>query len=178
MSISGLYVTLTERFERVFEPLGHVVLLVLRVVWGWQFLMTGLGKLENHARVTDFFTSLGIPMPGLNAWFIGGLELVGGALLLLGLLARPIAFLLTCNMLVAYVTADRPALFGVFHDLDTFLRADPFWFLFVSIVVLTVGPGAISLDRILGRSLERRERDAAPPELGAAAVSPSPAPRE
>ena len=151
---------------------------MLRVVWGWQFLMTGLGKLENHQRVTDFFTSLGIPMPGLNAWFIGGLELVGGALLLLGLLARPIAFLLTCNMLVAYVTADRPALFGVFHDLDTFLRADPFWFLFVSIVVLTLGPGAISLDsdsREEPRAEGARRRAA---ELGAAAVSPSPAPRE
>ncbi len=166
MSISGLYAALTDRLERAFAPLGNVVLLVLRLVWGWQFLVTGLGKLENHARVADFFTSLGIPMPGLNAWFIGGLELVGGALLLLGLFSRPIALLLTCNMLVAYVTADRPALFGVFHDLDAFLRADPFWFLFVSVVVLTLGPGALSLDGILGRSLERRrERAAAPPDV-------------
>ncbi len=172
MSISGLYGTLTERLARAFAPLGHVVLLALRLVWGWQFLMTGLGKLENHQRVTDFFTSLGIPLPGLNAWFIGGLELVGGALLLLGLLSRPIALLLTCNMLVAYLTADRPALFGVFHDLDAFLRADPFWFLFVSVVVLTLGPGALSLDRVVARILERRREAAAPP-----AVSPSRAPR-
>ena len=84
MSISGLYAAVTERFERVFAPLGNVVLLVLRLVWGWQFLVTGLGKLQNHARVTEFFTSLGIPAPGLNAWFIGGLEMVGGALLLVG----------------------------------------------------------------------------------------------
>lgn len=155
MSISGLYTTLTERLERLFAPLGHVVLLVLRLVWGWQFLTTGLGKLENHARVTDFFTSLHIPAPGLNAWFIGGLELVGGALLLLGLLSRPIALLLTGNMFVAYLTADRPALLGVFHDLDTFLRADPFWFLFVSVVVLTLGPGALSLDGLLSKRLVR-----------------------
>lgn len=151
MSISELYTALGERFERFFAPLGHVVLLVLRLVWGWQFLTTGLGKLQNHERVVAFFTSLGIPLPGLNAWFIGGLELVGGALLLLGFLSRPIAFLLAGNMFVAYLTADRPALFGVFHDLDAFLKADPFWFFFVAVVVLTLGPGAISVDRLLAR---------------------------
>ena len=50
----------------------------------------------------------------------------------MGFLSRPIAFLLAGNMTVAYLTADRPALLGVFHDLDTFLKADPFWFFFVS----------------------------------------------
>jgi putative oxidoreductase len=153
MSISGLYTTLTERFERLFAPLGSVVLLVLRLVWGWQFLTTGLGKLENHTRVTEFFTSLGIPAPGLNAWFIGGLELAGGALLLLGLFSRPIAFLLAGSMSVAFWTAERPALLGVFRDLDAFLKADAFWFLFVAVVVLTLGPGKISVDALLAKRL-------------------------
>jgi putative oxidoreductase len=159
MNLSDLYLRTTALAEKVFEPFGSLFLLVLRLVWGWQFLTTGLGKLQNHARVTEFFTSLGIPMPDLNAWFVGGLEMAGGALLLLGLFSRPIAFLLTGNMFVAYLTADRPALFGVFHDLDAFLKADPFWFLFVSIVVLTLGPGAFSLDRLLAKAIaERRER--------------------
>jgi putative oxidoreductase len=160
MSIAALYTTVTERLERLFAPLGGVVLLVLRLVWGWQFLTTGLGKLQNHARVTEFFSSLGIPAPGLNAWFVGSLEMAGGALLLLGLFSRPIALLLTGNMFVAYLTADRPALFGVFHDLDAFLKADPFWFLFVSVVVLTLGPGAISVDRLITTSLARRRATA------------------
>ena len=153
MSLTDLYLKTTAFAERVFAPIGNVVLLVLRLVWGWQFLTTGLGKLQNHTRVTDFFTSLGVPAPGLNAWFVGGLELVGGALLLVGLFSRPIALLLSGNMFVAYLAADRPALFGVFHDLDAFLRADPFWFLFVSVVVLTLGPGALSLDRLLATRL-------------------------
>jgi putative oxidoreductase len=157
MSISGLYTAVTERFERVFAPLGHVVLLALRLVWGWQFFTTGLGKLQNHARVTEFFASLGIPASGLNAWFVGSLEMAGGALLLLGLLSRPVALLLSGNMLVAYLTADRPALLGVFHDLDAFLRADPFWFLFVSVVVLTLGPGALALDHVLARKASYAE---------------------
>jgi putative oxidoreductase len=156
MSPPDLYLKTTALAERVFAPLGSLVLLVLRLVWGWQFSTTGLGKLQNHARVTEFFASLGIPAPGLNAWFVGGLEMVGGALLLLGLFSRPIALLLTGNMFVAYLTADRPALFGVFHDLNAFLKADPFWFLFVSVVVLTLGPGAMSLDRLLTRASTRR----------------------
>ena len=167
--LTDLYLRITSLAEKVFAPFGSLVLLVLRLVWGWQFLTTGFGKLQNHARVTEFFTTLGIPMPGLNAWFVGGLEMVGGALLLLGLFSRPIAFLLTGNMFVAYLTADRPALFGLFHDLDSFLKADPFWFLFVSIVVLTLGPGAIALDRLLRTAItERRERDAQAVRLGAA----------
>lgn len=152
MSIATLYTTVTERLERLFSPLGNILLLVLRLVWGWQFLTTGLGKLQNHARVTEFFSTLGIPAPGLNAWFVGSLEMAGGALLFLGLFSRPIALLLTGNMLVAYWAADRPALLGVFRDLDAFLKADPFWFLFVSVVVLTLGPGALSLDRLIARS--------------------------
>ncbi len=151
MSLHELYARVTDLFERVFAPLGHVVFLVLRLVWGWQFLTTGLGKLQNHARVAEFFASLGIPLPGLNAWFIGGLELVGGALLLVGLLSRPISLLLAGSMTVAFWTAERPAFLGVFHDLESFVRADAFWFWFVSIVVLTLGPGAISLDALLRR---------------------------
>jgi putative oxidoreductase len=155
VTLSDLYLRATIFTEKVFAPFGNVVLLVLRLVWGWQFFTTGLGKLQNHARVTEFFSSLGIPAPGLNAWFVGGLEMAGGALLLLGLFSRPVALLLTGNMLVAYLTADRPALLGVFHDLDAFLKADPFWFLFVAVVVLTLGPGALSLDRLLTGSLRQ-----------------------
>ena len=166
--ITDLYLKTISLTEKVFAPFGSLVLLLLRLVWGWQFFTTGLGKLQNHTRVTDFFTSLGIPMPGLNAWFVGGLEMVGGALLLVGLFSRPIAFLLAGNMFVAYLTADRPALLGVFHDLDAFLKADPFWFLFVSVVVLTLGPGVISLDRLLTKVItERRERAAQAVRLGA-----------
>ncbi len=169
--LADLYLKLTALAEKVFAPLGHVVLLVLRLVWGWQFLTTGLGKLQNHARVTDFFTSLGIPMPGLNAWFIGSLELVGGALLLVGLLSRPISILLAGSMTVAFLTAEKAAFLGVFHDLDSFLRADAFWFFFVSVVVLTLGPGALSVDRLLAKAIrDRREREAQAVRLGARAA--------
>ena len=139
---------------KVLAPLGDVVLLVLRLTWGWQFFQTGLGKLRNIGRVITFFTSLGIPAPAASAYFVGTLELLGGLLLLVGLFARPVALLLTGNMLVAYLAGDREALFGVFSNLDAFQKADPFMFLLVSVIVLAFGAGAVSLDRLVQKALK------------------------
>jgi putative oxidoreductase len=140
---------LDARMAKVLGPFADVVLLVLRLTWGWQFFQTGLGKLRNIERVITFFTSLGIPAPALTAYFVGTLELVGGLLLLVGLFARPIALLLAGNMLVAYLTADREALVGVFSNLEAFQKADPFMFLLASVIVLAFGAGAVSLDRLI-----------------------------
>src|ERR1700729_328757 len=49
-------------------------LLAVRLYWGWQFVQTGWGKLHSLAKVTDFFTSLNIPFPALNAHFVAGLS--------------------------------------------------------------------------------------------------------
>ena len=137
------------------NALQPVFLLLVRVYWGGQFVSTGWGKVHNLAKVTDFFTSLGIPAPGLNAAFVSGLELVGGVLLIIGLASRPIAFMMVCNMLVAYATADREALMSIFSDPGKFYGATPFTFLFASLIVLIFGPGRFSADAILAPKLSR-----------------------
>ena len=124
-------------------------LLAVRLYWGWQFSVTGWGKLHNLAKVTAFFQSLGIPFPGLNAPCIATLEFAGGLLLVLGLASRPIALLLAGNMLVAYLTADREALLSVFSDPGRFYGAAPYTFLFAAVLVLLFGPGPFSLDRLI-----------------------------
>jgi putative oxidoreductase len=133
-------------YENTISRLQSPLLLVVRLYWGWQFFQTGLGKLSNIPKVVDFFTSLGIPFPMLNAYFVGSLECVGGVLLFLGLGSRLIALPLTFNMLVAYITADREALFSVFSDPGKFYAADPYTFLFASLLILIFGPGRFSLD--------------------------------
>lgn len=142
-----------ELLIKVGDSLQHLFLLALRLNWGIQFFQSGYGKFQNHAKVVGFFTELGIPMPELNAWFVAGVECVGGILLLLGLASRPIGAVLTINMLVAYlsVAEDRAKFFNFFFDQDAFLQADPFWFLFVAVVVLCFGPGKLSVDYLLGR---------------------------
>lgn len=133
-------------FLGVAEALQAPLLLLIRLYWGWQFAQTGLGKFHNMPRVVDFFASLGIPFPALNAHFIATLELSGGILLMLGLGARLISLPLTISMTVAYITADREALVSFLSDPDKFIAAAPFSFLLASLLILAFGPGRVSLD--------------------------------
>jgi putative oxidoreductase len=125
------------------------LLLAVRLYWGWQFWQTGLGKARNIPRVTDYFTSLGVPAPAFNAHFIAWLEVIGGILLLLGLFSRLIAFPLVIDMIVAYILGDREALGAVFSDPSKFYGATPYTFLFASLLVLFFGPGKFSLDTLI-----------------------------
>ena len=136
---------------RIGDSLQSPFLLAVRLYWGWQFAQTGWGKLGDIQKVTNFFTTLGIPAPALNAWFVSGLEFAGGILLILGLGSRLIAVPLIVDMIVAYSTADRAALRGIFSDPDKFYGAAPYTFLFASLIVLIFGPGRFSLDALLTR---------------------------
>ena len=147
--IEKLYQTLITA-GNAMQP---ALLLLVRLYWGWQFIQTGWGKITNLEKVTSFFTTLGIPAPGLNAAFVSGLELFGGALLLIGLCSRPIALMMTVNMLVAYITADREALLSILSDPGKFYGATPYTFLFAALLVLVFGPGRYSLDALLGSRL-------------------------
>ncbi len=152
-ALTKLYNLLIAAASRLQSPF----LLVVRLYWGFQMMQTGWGKLHNLAKVTDFFTSLGIPLPALNAPFIVGLEFLGGILIMLGLGSRLVALLLSCDMLVAFITADREALFSVFSDPDKFYAAAPYTFLLAFLIVLIFGPGRLSLDALLARRMSRVE---------------------
>jgi putative oxidoreductase len=138
-----------ERFAVLVSYLQSPFLLVVRLYWGWQLMQSGWGKLHHLDKVTDFFTSLNLPVPGVTAHFVSGLELVGGLLLILGLGSRLIGLILSVNMLVAYWTADQDALFAVFSDPGKFYNADPYTFLFASAMVLVFGAGLFSVDALL-----------------------------
>jgi putative oxidoreductase len=131
------------------SSLQSPLLLAVRLYWGWQFAQTGWGKMHNLAKITGFFASLNIPFPSANAHFVAALELVGGILLILGLGSRAIGLLLLGNMFVAYWTADHEALLSFFSDPGKFYVADPYTFLFASLMVLVFGPGLFSVDTIL-----------------------------
>jgi putative oxidoreductase len=147
LGIAGLYL----RFCAATRLLRSPFLLIVRLYWGWQFMQTGWGKLHNLSHVKDFFSSLHIPAPGLMAPAISCLEFFGGILLIVGLGTRLIGLLLACNMLVAYITDDLMALKSIFSDPGKFYIADPFTFLFASLIVLIFGAGLFSLDAIIDK---------------------------
>lgn len=147
--ILGMFNRLQAMAALVGNALQSPFLLLIRLYWGQQLIQTGWGKLHTLDKVTEFFTSLGIPAPAANAVFIGSLELVGGVLLILGLASRLIAVPLIISMSVAFVTADREALFSVFSDPDKFYAAAPYTFLFAVLLVFVFGPGRLSLDELI-----------------------------
>jgi putative oxidoreductase len=142
-------------------------LLLVRLYWGWQLMQTGWGKVNNIDKVVGFFTNLGIPAPAANAHFIAWLEFLGGVLLALGLGSRLIALPLTIDMLVAYVVADREALFSALSDPDKLYAAAPYTFLVASLIVLIFGPGRFSLDALIGVWKRSPFRTVASPSLEA-----------
>ncbi|MGA9566236.1 MAG: DoxX family protein [Candidatus Korobacteraceae bacterium] len=156
--------TLASKLQRAYSLLVSIanslqspLLLFVRLYWGWQFMEDGWGKLTHLPKVIEYFSSLGLPAPGPTAYFVSILELVGGALLALGLGTRLVALLLTCNMTVAYITGDREALLSIFSDPDKFSAAAPFTYLMASLVILVLGPGKFSLDYLIERYWLRKD---------------------
>jgi putative oxidoreductase len=139
-----------DKFFELVSGLKSPFLLCVRLYWGWQLAESGWGKLHNLPKVTEFFTSLSLPLPAQTALAISCLEFFGGIFLALGLLSRLTALVLTVNLIVAYITADREALLSFFSDPDKFSAAAPFVFLVTSLIVLIFGPGKIAVDTLLG----------------------------
>jgi len=142
---------LLDKFDTVASWLQSPLLLVIRLYWGVSFAQTGWGKLTHLERTTGYFESIHIPLPKLNAIMAGATECLGGALLALGLYARPASVPLIFTMIVAYATAESEAGQALFSDPDKFLSASPFLFLLAALIILVFGPGKLSVDALLGR---------------------------
>src|SRR5215471_18400386 len=107
--MTNVLAKLKELYSRFFDGVSYLrspFLLFVRLYWGWQLIQSGWGKLHHLDKVTDFFTSLNLPMPAMTALAISSLEFFGGIFLAIGLVSRLTAFVLTINMLMAYITAD------------------------------------------------------------------------
>ena len=146
-------VKLYSRFAAYASYLQSPLLLGVRLYFFWELMTSGWYKLHNIDGFTNTFVNLNIPAPAFSAHCIAGLEFFGGILLMIGLGTRLIAVLMICNMLVAYWTADHPALLSFFSDQDKFMAAAPFTILLASLIVLIFGPGLLSIDALLAKRL-------------------------
>ena len=129
-------------------------LLVLRVILGVIMAAHGLQKIQRGP--AEFgrtaLDSLGVPAPEVVGYVVTFAELGGGLLLILGLLTRLAALILTVDLVVAIVLvkvrvgliAEEGA--GAGAELDLALIAG-------FVALLLMGAGALSLDRLIG--LER-----------------------
>jgi putative oxidoreductase len=149
----------TGRAVRGLDKLAWVGPLAVRLTLGVVFAVTGWGKLHSLDDVTEFFASLHIPAPALQATFVSSVELAGGVLLIAGLGTRIASALLIGVMTVAIATAKLPELHGVVDLANTIELT--YLVMFVWLVVS--GAGAASLDHLIAR------RRVSEPRIGVAA---------
>jgi uncharacterized membrane protein YphA (DoxX/SURF4 family) len=142
--------------------------LLLRLMAGSVFLWEGILKFIFVNQGVGRFTKLGMPVPLLTAQFVGGLEIAGGVLLLLGLATRLIAIPFMIEMVVAILstkislflgTSPLPlppapptsGIWAVLHE----VRSE--WAqLIVCAFLFRAGAGPLSLDGFLAGAHPRR----------------------
>jgi putative oxidoreductase len=131
--------------------------ILIRLSVGLIFLSEGLQKFVfPEALGVGRFVKIGIPAPHLLAPFVGVVEIVGGALLVLGLLTRLASVPLLIDMVVALATTKLPMLhrqgfWAAAHE----SRVD-FALLLSLLFLLITGAGRWSLDAKLPAGLSRR----------------------
>jgi putative oxidoreductase len=131
--------------QQVAQRLYWLAPLFTRIAVGWVFLWSGWGKLTNLPTVTENFAGWGIPLPGILAPFVAGVEFFGGIFLLLGLFTRVAAGALGVVMIVALATVQWEQV----DSLLTLLGLEEILFLALFLWLAIDGPGDFSLDRLL-----------------------------
>jgi uncharacterized membrane protein YphA (DoxX/SURF4 family) len=113
---SGMQRTRAELAARlwkwlVYPPVtGPGATMVVRLMAGGVFFWEGILKFVYANQGVGRFAKLGMPFPDFTANFVGGLEIVGGVLLMLGLGTRLISIPFIIEMVVAML-ATKPRLF-------------------------------------------------------------------
>src|SRR6202045_1920124 len=109
------------RLKKVYNSFFYYVafgqspfLLFVRLYWGYQLVQSGWGKLHHLDKVTEFFTSLNLPMPTQTAVAISCLEFFGGIFLAIGLLSRLTALAMGLRLIERPQPADREPPFSIF----------------------------------------------------------------
>ena len=153
MAISSGLSSLEAMLLAVASRLRWLPPTLARLTLGWVFLFSGWGKLHHLDDVIEFFGSLGIPAPQIQAPFAAGVEFVCGALLLAGLFSRLAAVPLVIVMIVAIATARREEL----TSLGALFGFIEYLYIVLLLYVAVEGPGALSLDAVLRRRAAARD---------------------
>lgn len=151
---------------RMLATSAPAAVVLIRIIVGGVFLAEGIQKFLFPAEVgAGRFAKIGIPNAEVMGPFVGVVETVCGALILLGLLTRLATIPLIIDMLVAILSTKIPILLG-YGFWGFSLRTVPyygFWgmvheartdfsMLLGSLFLLIVGAGAWSLDARLAKS--------------------------
>ena len=123
--------------------------LLMRIFFGYFWLETGWTKLQGIEGFTARFVQWGIPFPAFSAQVSAWTELIGGALIMVGLFTRLTALPMIINMAVAIVLVVLPEV----HSFNEFIELNEFLYTLIFFWLLVAGPGQVSLDALIKRWL-------------------------
>jgi uncharacterized membrane protein YphA (DoxX/SURF4 family) len=138
---------------------GQPANLIVRLLVGLVFLPEGIKKfLFPEQWGAGRFARIGIPAPETMAHFVGVVEIVAGALILVGLATRPAAVLLLVDIVVAIITTKLPLLWRAtavstnvgFWSMQAESRTD-FAMLMALLFIIVAGAGPLSVDARLAK---------------------------
>ena len=141
--------------------LEQYAILLVRVSLGLFFAISGANKLfvaGGTKPVYDTLVQAKVPFPQLTAYFVSGVEFVGGSLVAVGFLSSPACAALLVDMIVAILTTKLSAMpkgVSLLNWLDDFLYLPEVLYVLFFIWLLCSGPGKFSVDHWLAGKLLR-----------------------
>jgi putative oxidoreductase len=129
--------------------------LVLRVIIGGLFVWHGIDKFNaGIGMVEGMFEMWGVPLPGITAPLVAVVEIVGGLALIVGLMTRPVAGVLSIVMFGAlvFVKLDMGLI-----PMDAAGAEVDLAYLAGLIALMAFGPGPYSADSMMGLEVSEEE---------------------
>jgi putative oxidoreductase len=150
-------------FHRMLVTRAPAATLLVRILVGWVFLSEGVEKFLLAGELgAGRFARIGIPAPEVMGPFVGVVEIVAGALVLMGLLTRPAALSLWVDITTAIVSTKVPILLGHGFWLFSLPKLSHYGFWSMAheartdfcmwlgcLFLMIVGAGRVSLDAVL-----------------------------
>lgn len=143
------------------SDLEQYAIALVRISIGLFFAISGANKLfvaGGTKPVYDSLVKAKIPFPHLMAYFVSGVEFVGGSLVTLGFLSSPACMVLLIDMIVATLTSaisTLPKGLSPLSWLDDFLYLPEVLYVLFFIWLICSGPGKFSVDYWLAGKLLR-----------------------
>jgi putative oxidoreductase len=136
-----------DKFDQLMAKFQPIALSLLRFITGLLLLQFGIAKILKYPVIPEgnAYAFLNKVQVGTLPGTAGLIELILGALLLVGLFTRPVAFLLAGEMAFAYFIGHAPRNFFPLINGGTLA----IMFCFACLYLSTAGGGPISLDAML-----------------------------
>lgn len=141
-----------NKIKNYLEKLKDLPPLLFRLVLAYGFYGPATMKLNNFSGIVEWFTSMGMPLPKLNAFLATGTETAGFVLLFLGLATRIISIPLMVIMIVAIATVHLGSGFEAGNNGFEI----PIYYILMLFSLLITGPGKFSLDALITKFYNKK----------------------